>query len=293
MSDFDSTSTSGDEIRTQLEHVSLADIVYGAAVGDAVGVPYEGFGRDMFFCSGMDGYGSHNQPAGTFSDDTSMMLALCDSIRANDGAIVVDDMRERFRAWLNFGEYTSAPGAFGIGRTTAIALDQGFGMTDERSNGNGSLMRTLPLALTAATDDDVRAVSAITHAHPISEEACVVAVGIARDLVAGKTLDEALAAVSTPQEELSRVPYILDYSRDDISSSAYVVSTLEAALWCLGRTSSFEECVLEAVNLGGDSDTTACVAGAFAGIIYGKDAIPAEWLEDLRGKDIIARCLFA
>ena len=288
-----SPSTFPEDPITRTERVKLSDIVYGAAVGDAVGVPYEGFGRDMFVCTGMDGYGNHNQPAGTFSDDTSMTLALCDSIRACEGSINIDDMRERFRAWLNRGEYTSAPTAFGIGRTTMIALDQGFGLSNERSNGNGSLMRTLPLALTAATDAQIRAVSAITHAHPLSEEACVLAVAIARVLIEGRSLEEALSTLSVHNAELSRVPYILDYSRDDISSSAFVVSTLEAALWCLGRSSSFEECVLEAVNLGGDSDTTACVAGAYAGILYGKEGIPLEWLEDLRGKDIIERCLFA
>ena len=279
-------------IKSHLDHVTLADIVYGAAVGDALGVPYEGFGRDMFTCRGMDGYGSHNQPAGTFSDDTSMMLALCDSIREKGGAIGLDDMREKFRAWLNRGAYTPAPAAFGIGRTTMVSLDQGFGLSDEHSNGNGSLMRTLPLALSHATDAEVRAVSAITHAHPLSQESCIIAVRIARDLIAGKTLDEALSTCNPAFEDLSRIPFILDYSRDDISSSAYVVSTLEAALWCLGTTSSYEECVLEAVNLGGDTDTVACVAGAFAGIVYGKDAIPEEWLDDLRGKDLIDACLF-
>ncbi len=285
------TETAGTSSR--IDNVELADIVYGAAVGDAVGVPYEGFSRHTFFCTGMDGYGAHMQPAGTFSDDTSMMLALCDSIRACEGAIDTADMRERFRAWLNQGAYTCSPSAFGVGRTTAIALDQGFGLSDVHSNGNGSLMRTLPLALTNATDSEIAAVSAITHAHPLSEEACVVAVRIARDLIKGKSLEEALSTLTCKNEELSRVAHILEYSQDDISSSGYVVSTLEAALWCLGVTSSYEECVLEAVNLGGDSDTTACVAGAFAGIVYGKRAIPAEWLDDLRGKGVIESCLFA
>lgn len=121
---------------------TLRDCVYGQAVGDALGVPYEFRARGTFECTGMAGHGSHNQPAGTWSDDTSMALATCDSIRTT-------------------------------------------GRVDERGNGNGSLMRILPLAFTGATDDEVRAVSAITHAHATSCEACVRMVRVARKLIAG------------------------------------------------------------------------------------------------------------
>lgn len=81
-------------------------------------------------------------------------------------------------------------------------------------------------------------------------------------------------------------------SRDDIRSTGYVLDTLGAALWCVCNTDSYEECVLEAVNLGDDSDTTACVAGAFAGAFYGFDYIPSKWMEQLRGKEAIDACLF-
>ena len=165
---------------------TLRDCVYGQAVGDALVVPYEFRARGTFECTGMVGHGSHNQPAGTWSDDTSMALATCDSIRAT-GRIDVRDMRERFVRWYREGAYT-ASGLFDVGGTTADALSSGHGCAGERDNGNGSLMRILPLAFADATDDEVSAVSTITHAHAISCETCVRMVRVARRLIAGEGL---------------------------------------------------------------------------------------------------------
>lgn len=272
---------------------TLRDIVYGAAVGDALGVPFEGEARDTFTCTGMTHSRRFKMPAGSFSDDTSMMLALCDSLRARKGRIDVDDIRERFRMWLFDEAYTPDGFAFGMGTTCSIALNEGHGLSGERDNGNGSLMRTLPLAVADVSDEEIEAVSAITHAHPISREACVVAVHIARDLADGIPVEQAISQAKPSHRALSHVPHVLELERDDIQSGGYVVSTLEAALWCLGKTANFEECVLTAVNLGGDADTTACVAGAFAGIVYGRATIPREWLNTLRAKSLIESCLFA
>ena len=246
--------------------MALRDAVYGLAVGDALGVPFEFEARGSFECLGMVGYGTHGQPAGTWSDDTSMTLATCDSIRVL-GRIDPDDMRVRFREWNDEGSYT-IDGRFDIGITTSRALRRGRGFDGERDNGNGSLMRIAPLAYTDATDDEIRAVSAITHAHPTSTEACVDFVKLLRD------------------------PKLPPAGAPAPASSGYVVHTYNAALWCAANTSSYRDCVLAAVNLGDDTDTTAAVAGALAGEIYGYEAIPTEWLETLRGKDIIERCLF-
>ncbi len=256
---------------------TLRDCIYGQAVGDALGVPYEFRARGTFECTGMVGHGSHNQPAGTWSDDTSMALATCDSIRAT-GRIDVQDMRERFVRWYREGAYT-VDGLFDIGGTTADALATGRGRAGERDNGNGSLMRILPLAFTDATDDEVRAVSAITHAHRTSCETCVRMVHVARRLAAGEgPLDVAGELVGVPKAE--------------IRSGGFVRDTEKAALWCLANTSGYAECVLAAVNLGDDTDTTAAVAGGLAGIAYGMGSIPAAWLDALRGKDVIEGCLF-
>lgn len=259
---------------------TLRDCIYGQAVGDALGVPYEFMVRGSFECVGMTGHGTHDQPAGTWSDDTSMALALCGSYREL-GKWDAADVRSRFEAWFRHGSYT-VDGLFDIGNATARALSEGRGLAGEYDNGNGSLMRTVPMALTDATDDEVRAVSAITHAHPISCEACVDMVHIARDLVAGVPVGEAVPQTA----ELARTPC------SDIRSGGYVRDTFRAALWCLVNTTDYADCVLAAVNLGDDTDTTAAVAGALAGIVYGMGAIPHEWLSALRGKDVIERCLF-
>lgn len=256
---------------------TLRDCMYGQAVGDALGVPYEFRARGTFECTGMVGHGSHNQPAGTWSDDTSMALATCDSIRAT-GRVDVCDMRERFVCWYREGAYTVS-GLFDVGGTTADALSSGHGRAGERDNGNGSLMRILPLAFTDATDDEVRAVSAITHAHAISCEACVRMVHVARRLIAGEgPRDVAGDLVSVPASQ--------------IRSGGFVLDTERAALWCLANTSSYAECVLAAVNLGDDTDTTAAVAGGLAGIVCGMGGIPGKWLNALLGKATIDARLF-
>ena len=267
---------------------TLRDVVYGAAIGDALGVPYEFMDRGTFTCAGMSAGGAHRQPAGTFSDDTSMMLATCDSIRAL-GRIDCDDMRVRFRAWAYEGKYTPDGVMFDIGNATSTALSEGRGCAGIRSNGNGSLMRIAPLAFTGATDDEVRAVSAITHAHEISTESCVAFVHVLREILAGSSVAEAVSDVQVAPADYAFAP---DIPIDEVRSGGYVVDTLDASLWCLCNTTSFAECVLAAVNLGRDTDTTACVAGALAGAVYGFDAIPLEWIEALRAKDAIEACLF-
>jgi ADP-ribosylglycohydrolase len=136
-----------------------------------LGVPYEFLPRGSFECAGIVGRGSHNQPAGTWSDDTSMALATCDSIRAT-GRVDACDMRERFVRWYREGAYTVS-GLFDTGGTIAEALCTRRGRSGERDNGNGSLMRILPLAFTDASDDEARVVSAITPRTPSPvERAC-------------------------------------------------------------------------------------------------------------------------
>ena len=253
--------------------MALRDAVYGAAVGDALGVPYEFLERGSFKCTGMIGFGTHYQPAGTWSDDTALLLATSASIKAC-GRVDVSDIRMSFEDWYHDGEYAIDRNVFDVGNTTSRAIIEGMGCDGANSNGNGSLMRIAPLAYTDATDDDIRAVSAITHAHEISCSACVDFVHILRDPSLAQSFE-------IPEQKA------------DVRSGGFVCDTFAAALWCFRHTSSYRDCVLAAVNLGSDSDTTACVAGALAGEVYGYDAIPAEWLEALRGKDIIEECLFA
>lgn len=264
----------------------LRGIVYGAAVGDALGVPYEFMKRGSFECTGMVGGGAHGMPAGTFSDDTSLMLATCASYGALHH-VDMDDMRDESARWLYEGAYTPDGSAFDVGNATATAIEQGRGCDGERSNGNGSLIRIAPLALTTAGDDEVRDASAVTHAHVISKEACVAFVHILREVLRGEALATAIEGNISDDPRFGFMRDIESWSRDDVRSTGYVIDTLGAALWCALNTDDYASCVLAAVNLGDDSDTTACVAGALAGAMYGYDSIPREWIEQLRGKDVI------
>lgn len=263
----------------------LRPAIYGVAVGDALGVPYEFMARGGFRCTDMVGYGSHRQPAGTWSDDTSMTLATVDSLRQNDGRVDVDDMRRRFVMWLCDGMYAIDGNVFDCGITVREALRRGVGRDGERSNGNGSLMRILPLAFTDATDDEVRAVSAITHAHATSMDACVAYVHAARALLNGADPREAAATAGYAD--------IWEQPVSAIRSTGYVLHTLPAALWCLTTTGSYADCVRAAVNLGEDTDTTAAVAGGLAAIQYhgGSGDVSQDWLERLRGREIIESVL--
>ena len=249
----------------------LKSAIYGLAVGDALGVPFEFKERGTFRCEGMTGYGTWNRAPGTWSDDTSMTLATLESIKET-GRIDPLDMKERFCDWLHKGKYTADGDTFDVGTTTRMALDRGSGLDDYYSNGNGSLMRILPLAFTDATDDEIRAVSAITHAHKISTDACIEYVHLARQLIDGKPINYG---------------EIKNKAADEIKSSGFVLHTLEASIWCLLNTNSYEEAVLAAVNLGEDTDTTAAVVGGLAGIVYGYDSIPGDWIEELKNKELI------
>ena len=271
---------------------SLKEAVLGAAIGDAVGVPYEFKRRGSFCCSDMVGMGSHQVEKGTWSDDTSMMLAICDSIRQNRGRIDTNDILAKFCRWAFDGAYTCDGNVFDIGNTVLRALSSGHGLGGERDNGNGSLMRTLPLAFCDASDDEIAQVSAITHAHRLSMDSCICYVHIARDLNAGMCLREAVGRNVPNHEAFQRLKNVFSLPEAEIHSTGFVIHTLEASLWCLGTTSSYRDCILKAVNLGDDTDTTACVAGGLAGIVYGQEGIPSEWVDGLRGKELMEAWLF-
>ncbi len=257
----------------------LRGAIYGLAVGDALGVPFEFMERGTFNCVDMIGNGTHNQPIGIWSDDTAMTLATCASIK-KEKSIIPQKIMENFKLWLKYGDFAIDNIVFDIGNTTLKAINRGYGCDDLYSNGNGSLMRIIPLAFIEATDDDISAVSSLTHAHKISIDACKYFLKIAKRLILGDNIKNLIDSD------------ILNLQENNIQSDGYVKNTLQAALWCVVTTNSYKECVLKAVNLGDDTDTTAAIAGGLAGIIYGYEGIPKEWISKLRGKDIIEDCLF-
>jgi ADP-ribosylglycohydrolase len=270
---------------------TLRDAIYGLAVGDALGVPFEFKLRGSFHAVGMTDGGMHRQPTGTWSDDTSMTLATCASIKQR-GKIDVKDITEKFRQWLHDGMFAVDGVVFDVGNTTATALAEGRGRDDERSNGNGSLMRIVPLVFVEdIKPEQVESVSAITHAHAISKEACNLYVNYAQKLMRGLSPVAVLAELQA-SKVFGGIETINHLTENEVASSGYVVDTLKASFWCLTTTNSYSECVLRAVNLGDDTDTVGAVAGALAGIVYGYDEIPPEWIDILRGKDIIEDSLF-
>lgn len=157
----------------------LRDAIYGFAVADALGVPYEFKQRGSFKCTDMVGYGTWHQPKETWSDDTSMTLATCKSIKENK-KIHLEDILERFQQWYQKGKYTAHNEVFDIGGTTRYALVAGEPGREITSNGNGSLMRIIPLAFIDCTIEEIKAVSNLTHAHDISTTACIIYVTIAK-----------------------------------------------------------------------------------------------------------------
>ena len=142
------------------------------------------------------------------------------------------------------------------------------------------------------SDHMIEEVSAITHAHDISKEACVIYVRIAQGLIKGMELSELIKSIVKNDSVFNRLIVMGSIPEDQIKSTGYVVDTMEAAIWCIMHTNSYKDCVLKAVNLGGDTDTIAAIAGGLAGILYGYENIPAGWISSLQAKNIIDNCLF-
>lgn len=279
------------------------DGIMGLVVGDALGVPFEFKERDTFKCTDMVGYGTYNQPVGTWSDDSSMTLATLESIVLNQGKIDLFGIMQNFYNWFYHGHFTPHGNVFDIGNTTRFAINrfrlgaapENCGGMNATDNGNGSLMRILPIALMEeATLKDVYNVSRLTHAHPIALKACEIyvdfVVGFLVEKERSKEENLEITMYLENSETFKRIKHMKNLSRDEIRSTGYVVDTLEAALWCFLHTDSYKDCVLEAVNLGGDTDTIAAVAGGLAGIYYGvggEKGIPEEWIEQIVKKEWI------
>ena len=291
-------------------------VMLGHAVGDALGVPVEFCERDELAAkpvTDMVGYGTYPYPEGCWSDDTSMSLAALDSLAS--GKLDFDDIMVKFGEWYYDDEYTPTGEMFDVGNTCSYAIDNYFahhkpveecGLTRERSNGNGSLMRIHPFVLYACAkqmsiDEWLGVIvkaSALTHAHDRSKIGCLIYTFVLMSLLKDKGkggIEDGLkkakhylnaCAEFTPYERIFKNDFAT-LPRDEIKSSGYVVDTLEAALWCLLTTANYRDCVLKAVNLGDDTDTVAAVAGGLAGVLYGYDAIPSEWLEALKRRDYI------
>ncbi|MNU12721.1 ADP-ribosylglycohydrolase family protein [Chryseobacterium scophthalmum] len=305
--------------------------IFGVCVGDALGVPVEFRSRDQLKRSpvtAMRAFGTHHQPAGTWSDDSSLMLCLADSLcKGYD----LEDIALKFLQWYNAEVWTPHGSVFDIGIATSQAIhriSKGTsptlcGGTSEFDNGNGSLMRILPLLFyikdfpIEKRFDIVKDVSSITHGHIRSVLACFIYLEFALEILKEKDKWEAYKAMQKivrefldnnpicSQNEMDKFHRILELKVDEydiaplhtlqeeeISSSGYVLHSLEASLWCFLNSESYSEAVLKAVNLGEDTDTTGAITGGIAGIYYGFENIPEEWIDVLvRKEDIEKLCI--
>ena len=297
----------------------IKDSVYGFVIGDAMGVPVEFQPRNKLVnnpVTTMIGYGSYTEPEGTWSDDTSMTLATMDSIIKENGSINYNDIANRFCNWINHADYTATDNVFDIGITTKYALMKYWschteatkcGGTNIGDNGNGSLMRMLPIALYCyykKLDDNkileiVKNTSSITHAHERSILGCYIYVKYILYLIEFK--DKYIAYDMIKKEDYSMFSEnevneyrrilkenVNNYHIDDIKSTGYVVYSLETALWVILNTNSFNEVIIKAINLGEDTDTIGAITGSMAGILYGYDKINNSWLEKLKNKEYIS-----
>lgn len=276
----------------------------GLAAGDAVGTTLEFSRRDHYPpLTDMVGGGPFHLRAGQWTDDTAMAIALGESLCACNG-LDLQDLMDRFVAWYRQGRYSCTGTCFDIGMTTQFALQRFMktgnpeaGNGSPRTAGNGSLMRLSPVPIfyhadLAAGVAVARRQSISTHGAVEAIDACA---GYAEWLILainGQSKDEVLAHAIP--DLASAVAAVIggswrDKSRDQISSSGYVVHSLEAAIWSVANASGFKEAVLLAANLGDDADTVAAIAGQLAGALWGVEGIPADWLAKLAWRDEIER----
>lgn len=319
--------------------LNIKSSMLGLIVGDALGVPHEFNPRHVFDenpVTDMTGYGTYSQPPGTWSDDSSMALATLDglteilgNLESSSFNIDYDIIMDNFVSWLSGAKYTPYDEVFDVGGTTRTAIlcyNRGksttpYGLDGERDNGNGSLMRILPVALfiyylrekhSFSFEEElsiVHNVSALTHAHKRSLIGCGIYVMIALEILKyksqkfdgfdGSDMDletlinngilfakEYYECDGGFSDELRHYESIFDFGvkdldKSDIRGSGYVVNCLISSIWCLLHTDSYKDAVLMAVNLGEDTDTTAAVVGGLAGLYYGLDGIPDDWLAQI------------
>lgn len=291
--------------------------LFGFVVGDALGVPLEFTSRNILknnFITDMIGYGSHNMPDGTWSDDTSLTLATMDSI-IQCGMINYRDIMDRFLYWYERAHYTANDIVFDIGLSTEKAIvnyKKGIdpikcGGLNVNDNGNGSLMRMLPIVFVLNCQEYsefekvnlINNLSSLTHAHEISRLGCKIYVDYMSFILNG--FDKLMALDLLKKIDYSKyysMESIIYYNRilsgdiknvtiGDIKSSGFVVDTLEASIWCTITSNSYSEAVLKAINLGDDTDTIGAITGSINGVIYGGKSIPNNWLNKIKRREYL------
>lgn len=287
--------------------------LYGLLIGDALGVPYEFHAAaeipaydqiEMNPPSGFRRAHSGVEP-GTWSDDGAQALCLLDSL-VTCGSFVIKDFSDRLIAWYLDGAWAVDGVVFDVGVQTGEALNayragansEKCGLLRPDGKGNGALMRVLPLALWHKGANRELVLTAheqclITHGNICNQVCCALYCLAARFLLAGAdavpALEKAVFVLREIYREMPAYEQELEWSiRPDGTwignGSGYVVDCLRSAFMIMERAVSYEDAVKRAIMLGDDTDTTACVTGGLAGILYGFGDIPDRWYEALRGK---------
>jgi ADP-ribosyl-[dinitrogen reductase] hydrolase len=294
----------------------LTDLLIGFAVGDALGVPFEFLEADEInfkYSDEMVGEGTYNQPAGTFSDDTSMLCCTVEAL-INDNSL--KGIADNFLKWKNENYWTARGEVFDCGNTIQVALKAyektgdltGLSTNNQYSCGNGSLMRILPLLpYTIKLNQDekfelIKQVSAITHGHIRTAIACFIYLEFAEIVYMDRTVSKRiifsrllqkvvpfLMAKQELKEEMVHFEKILDGPNSipvqEFSNSGYVIDSLHLCLHCFMKYNRYEMCVWYAISFGGDTDTNAALTGALCTLMGGKREIPERWLSKLAKKD--------
>ncbi|MAT42644.1 MAG: hypothetical protein CL609_09905 [Anaerolineaceae bacterium] len=267
----------------------------GAAVGDALGMPLE-FGPPQPDNNPVTEMKAGRLPAGTFTDDTEMALAVATSL-IQSNPIDPHDVAQRFLVWAE-----SNPPDIGI--QTRLVLDkikqgktwletkQWMLKTRPDAAGNGSAMRCWPVALAhwqnwSQNKHDTILQNEITHPHPDCISACIFINHLISNALLGSEL---LASIPSAYNEaafsnefLQRLMQAPSKTRNQLANSGWVQHSLESVVWSLSNTNSFKDAVIQVVNLGNDADTAGAIIGAIAGAFYGLSTIPNSWLNQLQG----------
>lgn len=253
----------------------LRGMLWGLITGDCLGSPVQFMDMDTFpRITDMIACRTFNTPPGYWTDDAAMALCIMESAVRNNG-FNLEDIAANFIKWYDDGFCSSLDHAFDIGGATISAIEglkqHKLRNGTEDSQGNGSIMRFAPSLLLNSDDADnsvMHKISDLTHDSGKVRETVDLLAEICRTHLQGR---------KTCYQSVYR-------KRQDVNNSGWAVSTLQAALWAFQTTDSFEEALIEAVNLGGDADTIGAVCGQIAGAYYGYSAIPERWLSVIKDR---------
>ena len=305
------------EANTVTNSGGVRGAIFGHLLGDAAGVPYEFRPADALarwadaidMDPPRDFSRTHAVPVGTWSDDGALMLCLLESL-VETGRFDPDDQMRRSVRWIDEGHMAVDNRAFDVGNATSVALRRGArlleegrtpvmaGETHEWSQGNGSLMRIIPLPLwhresSAELVERAMIQSSLTHAHPTCMICCAIYCLWARNIIEGidRPFEKAYESV---EEIAARSPAhrpvfetLREWSKKEPGGTGYVVDTLFSARWAVETGRDFKDVIRRSILLGNDTDTTAAVAGGIAGLRLGDAGLPADWMGLLRGKEIV------